>query len=64
VNFIMHTAAPKEKEFLLPPYTVLTLKKVIESDNLQLKPHQITVDVADDNQGKSLPERLPLVDWL
>ena len=64
VNFIMHTAAPREKEFLLPPYTVLELKHVERSKDLTLKEHRITVKVANDNKDPAHPKNLPLAPWI
>ena len=60
----MHTAAPEEKEFLLPPYTVLELKSVERSQDLELREHRITVKVANDNKDPAHPENLPLAQWI
>lgn len=59
VNYIDRSRYPEEKEFLLPPYTVLELEGVQESLDLDAKPHVITVKVAYDNQAESLD--LPLI---
>ena len=59
VNYIDRSRYPEEKEFLLPPYTVLELEGVQESLDLDAKPHVITVKVANDNQAESLD--LPLI---
>ena len=59
VNYIDKTPFPGEKEFLLPPYTVLELEDVKVSSNLDVKPHMIAVKVAVDNRFESLD--LPLI---
>ena len=68
VNFIMHTAMPKEKEFLMPPYTVLILEELTPSKDLEKEPHRITVRVASDNlkdeNGNPHCENLPLAPWI
>ncbi|KAL3928708.1 MAG: hypothetical protein SGPRY_002276 [Prymnesium sp.] len=62
VNFIGEESVVRdEKEFLLTPYTALTVKKCYESSNLDVQPHRIIISVAPDN--KQQPEDLPLAPW-
>lgn len=59
VNFIAHTNYAQEREFLLPPYTAMKLIQLRQSRTPQEIPHEVWVEVADDNLTWDLT--LPIV---
>ena len=64
VNFIDRTdgTVRNEDEFLFTPYSAFTVVSVTwNPDPTWMRPHEIVLDVAADNQ--TMPENLPLAPW-
>jgi len=61
VNYIDKSEFPREKEFLLPPYSAFELKQVNPSKDLDGRAHMIVIKALPNNQDQAVaPTNLPL----